>query len=51
MSPGPRAVGALALLLLAGGAGRAAASLRRATNASVVVVARGMLEGALTPIG
>jgi hypothetical protein len=51
MNPGPRTVGALALLLLASAAGRAGASPRRATNASVVVVARGMLEGSLTPIG
>ncbi len=37
--------------LLSAAAVTAAASPRRPANASVVVVARGMLEGQLTPIG
>jgi hypothetical protein len=46
-----RATRGLAFLLVVGIAGCAAAARTRATNASVVVVARGMLQGALTPIG
>jgi len=36
--------------IVAGAAGKARSG-RRPTNASVVIVARGMLEGTLTPIG
>jgi hypothetical protein len=51
MSPRLRATRVLVFLLAAGVAGCAAGARTRATNASVVVVARGMLQGALTPIG
>jgi hypothetical protein len=46
--------GRVALLLVAGSVACAAGTSRagrRPTNASVVIVARGMLEGRLTPIG
>jgi hypothetical protein len=44
------ALAAGAVVLLGGGLSCAAAGTRPA-NASVVIVARGMLEGQLTPIG